>query len=88
MMIFVVCISSVTVWPCVADGWCSIWYWEYGHRVGEMFDVSKESVTVLGDDTPPLMGADTALCLNLLSASHHKDSEESRKTRQKIGLGE
>ena len=56
--------------------------------MGQPFDVCEDSVTVLGDDAAPLVGGDKALCLNLLATPHHKDSEDSKSIRNKIGLGE
>uniref|UniRef100_A0A6A7GAA8 Mothers against decapentaplegic homolog 6-like isoform X1 n=2 Tax=Hirondellea gigas TaxID=1518452 RepID=A0A6A7GAA8_9CRUS len=66
------------------SGWMNIRYWENNRRVGQTYEVSTDTVSVLGDDTP--LVSDSALCLSLLS-SQCKSTEETIKIRNKIGLG-
>lgn len=63
--------------------WCKLAYWELQERVGPLFPVEHQHVNVFGNVSYGLDG----LCLTTLGPQNQKESEASRKTRAKIGLG-
>ncbi|ERL87270.1 hypothetical protein D910_04666, partial [Dendroctonus ponderosae] len=63
--------------------WCKLAYWELQERVGPLFPVEHQHVNVFGNVSYGLDG----LCLTTLGPQNPKESEASRKTRAKIGLG-
>lgn len=62
--------------------WCSVYYYEMQHRVGEPFNASKPILTIDGFTDP---SNDERFCLGLLSNIHRDNTIEL--TRRNIGRG-
>ncbi|XP_050297225.1 mothers against decapentaplegic homolog 6 isoform X2 [Anthonomus grandis grandis] len=63
--------------------WCKLAYWELQERVGPLFPVEPNHLDVFGE-VP--CGPD-GVCLDTLGLQNEKQTDASRKTRAKIGLG-
>lgn len=62
--------------------WCRITYWEEKSRIGQVFDVSNDSINVF--ENLPHGGG---FCLSLLSSNGVPQKESSQKMKEHIGFG-
>ncbi|XP_015283824.1 PREDICTED: mothers against decapentaplegic homolog 6 [Gekko japonicus] len=60
--------------------WCSVAYWEHRTRVGRLYPVYEQSVSIFYD-----LPQGNGFCLGQLNLDHR--SETVRRTRSKIGYG-
>ncbi|XP_068234852.1 mothers against decapentaplegic homolog 6 isoform X2 [Palaemon carinicauda] len=63
--------------------WCQVAYWEGRVRVGRLYPVRTPSLNIMGD-----IPHGEGLCLaSLTTGSNYSPTEQSKKTKEKIGLG-